>query len=281
MGLVLVKKPLFGKEVEFFLPDTDKTLTMPLIEEAYGKGVMLSKIFNFYDKKSELSLLNKKRKLEVSNELLEVIKKSLKMSKETKGAYDISFGKLFLARKKNEKEQDLYCSYKNIEIKKNVIKLNHPDIMVDLGSIAKGYIADRIAGYFKEQGVESGVVNARGDIVVFGVPQTIGIQHPRKKGELILRIMLDNWAVATSGDYNQYNKSFSKSHIINSKEAISVSVVAKTLFEAEIYSTALFVIDKKSRQQLLNRNKLIRALVIDNKLHLKYYNGFEKLMVKQ
>ncbi len=278
MDLISIKKPLFGKEVEFFLPDMDKTLITPVVEAAYDEGLWLSKIFKLYDEKSELSQLNKKRELNVSKEFLEVLKRSLEMCKETGGAYDVSLGRLFLARKRKENEPRLSCSFKDIEIKKNIVKLTHKDVLIDLGSIAKGYIADKMADYIREQGIEAGVVNARGDIVVFGdEPLLIGIQNPRKKEELMGKIRLLDESIATSGDYNQFNKDYKKSHIINSKDAISVSVVAKTLLEAEVYSTALFVVDKKSRQKLLSKNKSIKALVIDNNMNAEFYNGFKMI----
>ena len=62
-------------------------------------GLRLQKIFNFYDSESELSILNAKRRLEVSDDLLKVIKKAIKFSLLTNGRYDISLGKNMLERK--------------------------------------------------------------------------------------------------------------------------------------------------------------------------------------
>ena len=94
-----MKKELFGKEIEVLLPEVDEILAEEIIDEMYLEALRLQKIFNIYDKDSELSRLNKKRKLKVSKELLEVLVFSLKFCKLTKGKYDISIGKNILQRK--------------------------------------------------------------------------------------------------------------------------------------------------------------------------------------
>ena len=153
-------------------------------------------------------------------------------------------------------------------------------VLVDLGSIAKGFIADRMAEQLRSDGVVSGLVDARGDIRVFGRPQIINVQHPRKKGRAILAVKIKNSGIATSGDYSQYQKTYSRSHIINQADLISVTVVAPTLMEADAYATAIFVSGRAERQRLISQNRRIKVLTIDNKLQLRKYNGFAKLVEK-
>jgi thiamine biosynthesis lipoprotein len=276
---VSIKKKLFGEEVEICIWDMDKSIALDLVEEAYSKGVKLSSILNFYDKKSELSMLNSKRSMKVSKELLELTKQALKFCELTSGAYDISLGKVFAARKKG-KEEKASCSYKDIKIKDNLITLTNNDVMIDLGSIAKGYIVDKIADNLIENGVISGLVDGRGDMRVFGErEEIIGIQHPRDKGKIIASIKLSNMAVATSGDYNQYVGTFETSHIINPKDLISISVINKSASISDAFATLLFVCDKKTRESIIAKNKDIMVLTIDSNLKLKSYNGFEKIII--
>ena len=152
MKELLFEKELVGDKITISLYDIDPVLAEPLLEETYKEAKRLEKIFNFYDKGSELSLLNKRRKLKVSNELLEVISKALIYSKLTSGDYDISLGKNFIERKSNKNLTKLSCSYKNIIIDGNEISLNHEDVLIDLGSIAKGYIVDKIIEFLKKRG---------------------------------------------------------------------------------------------------------------------------------
>lgn len=273
-----LSKPLFGKELNLFILGTSDLIARDIAEQAYQEGLRLQKIFNLYDKESELSKLNQRRELEVSKDLLKIIKKAISFSKLTKGKYDISLGKQFLQRKSNNPISAFPYSYKDIKIKGNQISLNHQEIIIDLGSIAKGYIADKIAEFLKEQGVESFLVDARGDLVVYGAPQLINIQHPRDKEKSILSIELKNLSVATSGDYNQYSQSYENSHILNQKELCSITVIAPTLAEADGFSTALFVLPLKEREALIQKNPQIKVLTIDTKLNQKDYNGFSQLI---
>lgn len=274
-----IKKPLFGKYVEIILHDLDNDLALEVVEKAYEEGLRLQKIFNFYDENSELSKLNKKRKLRVSNELLYLIKTAKEFAILTNGEYDITLGKLFKQRKLGEPEQKLSCSYKDIGIRDNEIILNHPDIEIDLGSIAKGYIVDKIVESLKSQGVASGLVDGRGDIRIFGdYSQTIGIQHPRNKS-IIKNINLKDCAVATSGDYAQYNRTYDKSHIIHKKDIISITVIAQTLMIADVFASVFFVSEKSKFEELVKKNKNIKIFTIDKNIKIRYYNNFEEVVL--
>ncbi|MFH0978748.1 MAG: FAD:protein FMN transferase [Candidatus Woesearchaeota archaeon] len=280
MSQVQIKKPLFGKEVGITIYDVDENLAYGAIEEAYNEGLRLSKIFNPFDSASELTKLNKEREKKVSAELFYVIESALKICELTDGAYDISLGKLIEQRKKSLKEAEPKCSFRDIKISGNKVILTHSEAMIDLGSIAKGYIGDRMAEKLQKQGIKSGLIDARGDIRVFGEARIIRIQHPREMQKTIGSIKLANNSVATSGDYRQYYGSFENCHIVNRSDAISVTAIAKELMWADGFATALFVLGKESREDLLERKNTVRAMVMDNKLRIENYNGFEKYMIE-
>jgi thiamine biosynthesis lipoprotein len=275
----IIRKPLFGKDVEIRLEDIDERMGESAAQEAYEEGLRLSKIFNFYDDKSEVSLLNKKRKMKVSEELLLLIKKAQEFSEMTNGDYDVSLGKVFRERKKGV-DKKVSCSFEDIKIhKNNVVELTNPDVEIDLGSLAKGYIVDKIAENLLSQGILNGMVDGRGDIRVFGKAQTIHIQHPRKEG-IIAEIKIKDVAVATSGDYKQFVGNFENCHIVNKKGLISVTVVAPSLIVADAIATAFFVADEKSRKKILENNKDVKIMAIDRNLNIKYYNGFDKIILE-
>lgn len=281
MEEIQFKRKLFGGEILIIVYNVDKNIAEDILQETYDEALRLQKIFNFYDEKSELCKLNKKRKMEVSEDLRKVIQNALEISKLTNGKYDITIGKQILQRKNNQDISKFNCSYKDIRILDNEITLNHPDVLIDLGSIAKGYITDKIADFLIDKGIEEFLIDSRGDILVSGENiKKIGIQDPRKKDELINYIEIKDRAIATSGDYSQYSESFDKSHIINQNDSISVTVIAKTLEEADVYATALFVLGKSEIERIL-KEKNIQALIMDRKLNLKYYNGFENLILKK
>jgi FAD:protein FMN transferase len=273
--------PLFGREAEITLYDIDEMFAEEMFLEVYKEGLRLQKIFNFYDPESELSLLNKKRKMAVSGELKFVIKNALDFSEMTKGAYDISKGKQFLERKSGKEISEVSCSYKDISVQENIVSLNNPDAMIDLGSIAKGFIADMMIELMQKLGIESGFVDARGDMRIYGkYKETCTIQHPRKN-ETFSPINFENMAIATSGDYSQYDKSYDKSHILGKKEFISVTVIADSLMRADAIATSVSVLDKKNAAQFLKNNKDTMCFAVDSALVKYYFNGFEKILIKQ
>ncbi|MCM2325768.1 MAG: FAD:protein FMN transferase [Candidatus Woesearchaeota archaeon] len=267
---------LFGDSAEIILYDVDPKLQPILIEDIYERALTLQKIFNFYDLTSELSILNTKRKLKASPDLLEVLKKAIHYSAETDWAYDVTKGKQTAARKNKEEIPKVSCTSKDIMIKGSNVTLLNDDVLIDLGSIAKGYITDKVIDYMKELGIESGYMDSRGDLRIFGnYAELIDVQHPRDKRKSIGSFVMDNCAVATSGDYNQYDNSFSKNHIIGSRDIISISVVHDNLTDADALATCAFVMEVKDAIPLLKRHGA-KALIIDSRLNKTFVNSEEE-----
>ena len=83
-----------------------------------------------------------------------------------------------------------------------------PGMRIDLGGIAKGYAVDRGIEILKRRGYGRAMVNAGGDTRVigdrFGKPWVVGIRHPDRKDEVVLRLPLEDAAFSTSGDYERY-----------------------------------------------------------------------------
>lgn len=273
-------KKLFGGEIGIIVynpPDKIKEI----IEGMYSEALRLQKIFNFFDPESELAILNKKRQMKVSKELLQVLKKSLKFAEFTGGRYDPALGKQILQRKERQNETNPDCSYKDLKISINKVTLRKPDVILDLGSIAKGYITDRLSEYLKVKGVKEFIINSRGDIAFSGNSEhVIGIQNPRNQLEALMKIRLKDQCVATSGDYMQFYGDFKKSHILNSANAISITVVAEKLEDADVIATALFVSDEKIRLEIINKYKKAKVLIVKKDLKCEYFNNFEDIVEK-
>jgi FAD:protein FMN transferase len=234
---------MFGGQIGITLYDVEASPADLIMDKLYCEALRLNKIFNFFDAKSELSKLNQKRKMNVSKELLDVVKLALPYCELTKGAYNILLGKPIMLRKAG-KQGSVECSYTNIAVSGQQITLKG-EAMLDLGSVAKGYIGDKLLEIVKDFGVERSLIDMRGDILVHGEEEeTIRIKHPRANG-MIASFNAKNTAIATSGDYNQYYGSHENSHILNSNGIISATVLADTLAEADILATCLMVVDSK------------------------------------
>ena len=89
-----------------------------------------------------------------------------------------------------------HVNYKDIVVNGNTVTLKDPDMEIDLGGIAKGYIADKLTAYLEENGVTSAIVDLGGNIVAIGGKAakltgdkqsdfSVGIKDPDSKtGEL-------------------------------------------------------------------------------------------------
>lgn len=264
---------LFGSIIKITLLNIDPHLADMIAFDAYDEGLRLQKIFNFFDSESELSTLNKKRKLVCSSDLIQVIKEALHFCSLTDGRYDISLGNLFRERKNHLSEHNSSCSYKDIFIENNIITLLHDDVMIDLSSIAKGYIVDKIVEYLQMRGVESGIVNGRGDIRVFGsCNEKIHIQHPRNTDDYIGSVNVKNESIATSGDYKQYNINYDTSHIINNNYFSSITVIADTLAFADLFATVLSVSEKFQVTKLLSFYPNLKVILVSKDLHIETHH---------
>ncbi len=282
-GLLRCEKsfPLLGGKVSLVIYDTDEIMLGGIFEDIFIEGLRLQKIFNFYDDNSELSRLNALRKMAVSLELLEVLHRAFAYAEITDGKYDVSMGRNIIRRKKGLELVKLGCTYKDIIIRGNVVELAHPDVLIDLGSIAKGYIADKMIEYMKILGLESAFIDARGEMRIYGHSmEIVTVQHPRCKEKHIHNILFENMSIATSGDYKQYYGSHDNCHIVGSRDVISVTVVADSLMDADAAATCLFVIGFENIAKFMNQNKNLKAFVIDKSLKEYFYNGFETLLIK-
>ena len=130
----------------------------------------------------------------------------------------------------------------------------------------------------KELGITSAMVNAGGNIYCLGKKHSrkwrIGIQHPRKPQEILFYLELENQAVATSGDYQQYFSSKGRrySHIIDPKSGypvdngvISATIIALDGASSDGLSTSVFVLGKEKGQELVKSLKGVEARIIEEK----------------
>jgi len=241
-------------------------------EIVYEEFKRLDKIFNFYDKDSELSRLNNtyNTPVKVSPELLEILKLSQQLNEMTTGAFDVSYGSLYDFWKELIKKGDIkeLPSKETIDsIRKNCgmdkIKINANDstvtiakegLKIDLGAIAEGYMVDRAVMALKKKAIASALINAGGDIYCLGTNRgkiwRIGIKNPSEVEGIIENEALVDEAMTTSGNYEQFFD-FSGarySHIIDprtgfpvSSSVVSVSVITKNCTTADSLATAFFV----------------------------------------
>ena len=143
----------------------------------------------------------------------------------------------------NEEEQSVYLAKKGMAI--------------NLGAVAKGYIADLMIEYLKKRGVDAGLINLGGNVLTFGDAKhnpdlmwRIGIQNPvEPRGNHLFTIGIKNQSVVTSGIYERNYTENGKTyhHILNPKTGYPVetnvaglSIISTASVDGEIWTTRLF-----------------------------------------
>ena len=157
--------------------------------------------FSFYKNESQIWKLNNSiiDSLLIDDDLKEIFSISKELYQKTNKHYDITIGALseiwdfdkeVIPTNKEIEKAIQVTGFEKLKIQNNY--LYKPDGMkINLGSLAKGYIVDKVVAYLKQQNVISGFVNAGGDMRIFGreKPFKIGIQHPRSESNEIIDVI--------------------------------------------------------------------------------------------
>ena len=230
------------------------------IEEAFTLCRHYEKIFSRTDPESELFLINEKKATSLSDDIKEVLDFSLKMSAYTDGAFDITVAPLvdlWNVRERTSPPQDSEISealshigYKSISVE----PFDTAGKTLDMGAIAKGYIADRLIEEFKKNSTENVIVDLGGNVALIG-EYTVGIRDPFNPEEILATISLKDKSAVTSGSYQRYFEYDKKRyhHIIDPRTGYpsdsgiaSVTVISPSSMEADALSTAIFIMGKDS-----------------------------------
>lgn len=171
--------------------------------------------------------------------------------------------------------------YQSIEIADKTINTHGKQI--DLGGIAKGYIADQILEYFKNKNISEGIIDLGGNLVVFGNRDyTIAIKKPFSDGEYAATLKLRNKTVVTSGTYERYIDTDSNRyhHILDTSTGYpcdtnitSATIISDSSLDADALSTVCVLLGLKKATELIESTANTEAIFIDNDQKLYYTSG--------
>ena len=255
----------------------------------------LSILLNSYDPRSEVSRINNAtegEKVKVSPLTYDILKDSIEMSRLTEGSFDITvlplvslWGFFKKGRKippsSSEIEKvipEIGYYYLKIFPSYEVMKQKE-GVKITLSGIAKGYIVDKAIDFLKRERIESALVNAGGDLRVFGKRWRIGVANPRNPEKVVGIINLREGAVTTSGDYRKYwiYKGKRYSHIIDpltgypsSSGVISATVISPNCWRADALATALVVRGEEGFSWLGKKESALLIKEKEGKIQLIY-----------
>lgn len=243
--------------------------------------------------------------VEVSDDTITLLKKGIYYSKMSNGAFDITIGSVSdlwdFKEKKDVPDAEAiaaaknHVNYQNVTIKNNTVTLTDPEAKIDVGAIAKGYIADRIKDYLKENGVDHAVINLGGNVQTIGTKPdgsdyNIGIQKPfDETGEAITSVKLADKSIVTTGIYQRYFEKDGKiyHHVLDPKTGMpcdtdlySVSIITDSSLTADALSTICCLLGYKDAQMLINRLDNVDAVFITDDDEIHYSANFMKKQAK-
>lgn len=253
---------------------------------------------------SEISAINSASgaPVEVSDETIKVIQKGIYYGDLSSGAFDITIGtvsELWDFKSENPSppsdtaiaEALNHVNYKNISISNNTVRIMDPSAKLDLGAIAKGYIADRIKEYLEDNGVEHALINLGGNVLAIGSKAdgsafNIGIQMPfDTDGEPITSVKIADQSIVTSGNYQRYfeYKDTLYHHILDpatgkpcNNGLNSVTIITDSSLTADALSTTCFVLGPEKGMKLVNQLDNVDAVFIDSENNVTYSRNFQK-----
>ncbi len=262
------------------------------------------RLFSKTDEDSDIYKINnaKGAAVEVSEDTLTLIKKGIYYCELSRGLFDITIGTVsnlwdFKAESPSVPSSKSIASavrhvdYKKIVIDGNTVRLEDSKAVLDVGAIAKGYIADRIKDYLKEQGVRHAVINLGGNVLTLGTKTdgskyNIGIQKPfDETGAPVTSVKIEDQSVVTTGIYERYFEKDGKiyHHILSPTKGrpcknslYSVTIITDSSLTADALSTVCFLMGYKKGMQLVNQLDNVDAVFITNKGELHYSDNFMK-----
>lgn len=254
----------------------------------------IERLLSTFQPNSQVNEINRYagiRPVEVDAELLQLVQRSNRISSLTQGAFDISYGSIdkrfwnFDTSMTSLPDPDAarqavhLIDYRNIEVDplNQTVFLTQKGMRIGFGGIGKGYAADKAKALLQDRGIDSGIVNASGDLTAWGTQPngeiwTIGIANPNAANHLFSYINITDMSVATSGNYEKYITINGKrySHTIDPRSGMpvtgikSVTIISPYAELSDALATPVTVMGVKAGIDLLNQLQNVAALIIDD-----------------
>ena len=232
-------RPLLGTFVDITAQGAKENELHRAIDRAFATIEHVQRLMSFHDPASDVSRINRAgfpKAVTVHEWTWRVLQAAQNFARESDGVFDIT-----IASKNGA------ASWRDIFLRKNCEVFCRRPLIVDLGGIAKGFAVDRAVDALRRAGVSSGIINAGGDIRVFGsTSREIYLRDPILPTQFSGMLRLRDRAVATSATY------FARRALIDGQtrraitRQLSVSVAAAECMTADALTKIVFALREKS-----------------------------------
>lgn len=297
-----------------FYFDTVITITLygssfePLLEDCFDLAEKYENYFSNTVPDSDISKINAAggKPVAVHEETVELLHRAVYYGDLSEGAFDVTIGCLSdlwnISTKALLEEADASMipekedidaalstmDYRNISIHGMEVSLTNPATRIDLGGIAKGYIADKMKEYLTGKGVTSGYINLGGNVLCIGEKPDgssyqIGLQKPfDEEGNPIATVSISDQTVVSSGIYERYFKVDDTiyHHLLDTKtgypiqnQLLGVSIITPYSVDGDALSTICFALGIEEGMALIESLPDTEAVFIDTDYELHKSSG--------
>ena len=290
---------LMGNQFEISAVSDNEQNANRIINAGIDEIKRIEKLLTTFQDSSETNLINRNAGIEpvrVSEEIFNLIERSIKISSITQGAFDITYGSIdkslwnfdtqmkSLPDKQTAREMVRLINYRNIVLDRenSTVFLKEKGMRIGFGGIGKGYAAEMAKCKMQQLGITNGIVNASGDLTTWGLQPngdewTVGIANPNISGEVFSFLKISGLAVATSGNYEKFIMIDGKkySHTIDPRTGLpvtgikSVTIITKNAEIADAMATPVTIMGVKAGLHMINQMKDVDVIIIDDhdKIH--------------
>jgi thiamine biosynthesis lipoprotein len=299
-GWLVRDEAIMGTEVRVELWSNDRAAGEAAIDAVMAEMHRIDRAMSPHKPDSELSRINREaatRPVPLSDEMFGLISRAIDFSNLSGGAFDITFagvGQLYDYRLGIKPSDEMLARAREsvgyqhlvLDASAKTLRFARHGVRIDLGGFAKGHAVDNCVAILKRLGIVNASVAAGGDSHVMGDrggrPWTIGIRDPRRPGEVVAVLPLDEVSISTSGDYERFfeEDGVRFHHLIDPKtgrspsDLRSVTILAADGLTTEGLSKCLFVMGLEQGMRLIESQPGVDAVVVDASGALHYSSGF-------
>ncbi|WP_231427931.1 FAD:protein FMN transferase [Pedobacter sp. Leaf250] len=301
---------LMGSKFEITIVAADAETAQTNIDTVIAEITRIEYLISDWKPQTQISEVNRNagiKPVKVDQEVFELTKRALHLSKITHGAFDISFAAMDRIWKFDGSMTEMPDE---VAVKKSMEKVGYKNIILDslnstiflrlkgmkigFGALGEGYAADRCRNIMLAKGIKAGIVNGSGDMSSWGKPPKgknwiIGITNPFHKDSLFAVVPLKNGAVVTSGTYEKFVTFNGKrySHIINPVTGYpATGLTSVTVFgpDAELangFSTSMMVLGKDKALEFISSYPKYSCIMFGDDGQVYHSKNINEKMLKK
>jgi len=281
---------LMGNQVEISVVGNDPHWADERIDIAIAEINRVEKLLSTFSDDSTINQVNRnagERPVKVASEIFRLVDRALQISELTHGAFDITYNT------SDKVPGNFDTSFNKKSVKKAVTPVNYQSVILDaktqtvffkeksmrigFGAVINGYAADSAKYILQMQGVQSGVINAGGDLITWGtqpddLPWTVATADPGQKNQPYANIDISNMAIATSVSSEKCTAAINKKYLstINPKngfavsEIKSVSIISTSAELADAMATPVTLIGVNAGLYMINQLNQVACVIVDD-----------------